>query len=54
MSKGSVPHPFVVTNEEYANRWDAIFGRDTEKKVVEESTQETKPEEKQNDTDSRR
>ncbi len=26
--KGSKPRPFSVTNEEYASRWDAIFGRD--------------------------
>ncbi len=26
--KGSRPRPFSVSNEEYANRWDAIFGRD--------------------------
>jgi hypothetical protein len=26
--KGSAPRPFSVTNEEYAKRWDAIFGRD--------------------------
>lgn len=26
--KGSAPRPFNVSNEEYANRWDAIFGRD--------------------------
>jgi len=26
--KGSIPRPFSVTNEEYKNRWDAIFGRD--------------------------
>ena len=32
MSKGSSPRPFNVTNEEYSNRWDAIFGRDNEKK----------------------
>ena len=32
MGKGSTPRPFNVTNEEYANRWDAIFGRDNEKK----------------------
>lgn len=31
MSKGSAPRPFNVTNEEYSNRWDAIFGRDNEK-----------------------
>jgi hypothetical protein len=32
MSKGSSPRPFAVSNEEYSNRWDAIFGRDNEKK----------------------
>ena len=32
MSKGSSPRPFVVSNEEYSNRWDAIFGIDNEKK----------------------
>ncbi len=26
--KGSKPRPFSVSNEDYANRWDAIFGRD--------------------------
>lgn len=26
--KGSTPRPFSVSNEEYANRWDAIFGTD--------------------------
>ena len=29
--KGSRPRPFSVSNEEYANRWDAIFGRDIKK-----------------------
>jgi hypothetical protein len=32
MSKGSTQRPFSVSNQEYANRWDAIFGRDNEKK----------------------
>lgn len=32
MSKGSAPRPFQVANEEYAMRWDLIFGRDNEKK----------------------
>ena len=32
MSKGSTGRPFSVSNQEYANRWDAIFGRDNEKK----------------------
>lgn len=26
--KGSTPRPLSVSNEEYAARWDAIFGRD--------------------------
>ena len=26
--KGSTPRPISVSNEDYANRWDAIFGRD--------------------------
>ena len=32
MGKGSSPRPFNVSNQEYSNRWDAIFGRDNEKK----------------------
>ena len=32
MGKGSTGRPFSVSNEEYSNRWDAIFGRDNEKK----------------------
>ena len=34
--KGSAPRPKSVSNEEYANRWDAIFQRD---KRVEEDQQ---------------
>lgn len=33
--KGSRPRPFSVTNEEYAQRWDAIFGRDLKKEEEE-------------------
>jgi hypothetical protein len=46
--KGSSPRPFSVTQEEYDNRWDAIFSRDlpkeTEEKVTRynEETQEVK------------
>jgi len=29
--KGSSPRPFSVSQEEYNNRWDAIFGRDIKK-----------------------
>ena len=31
MSKGSRPRPFSVSQSEYDNRWDAIFGRDIRK-----------------------
>ena len=37
MSKGDSPRPFSVTNEEYANRWNAIFGRDNEKENKEKA-----------------
>jgi len=30
MGKGSTPRKFSVTNEEYANRWNAIFGKDND------------------------
>jgi len=30
--KGSKPRPFSVTQHEYDNRWDAIFGRDLKDK----------------------
>ena len=30
MSKGSSPRPFQVSNQEYANRWNAIFGKDND------------------------
>jgi len=32
--KGSAPRPFSVSNEEYANRWDAIFGRDLKEELA--------------------
>ena len=37
MSKGSSPRPFNVSNQEYANRWDAIFGKDNEKENKEKN-----------------
>ena len=43
MSKGDSPRPFSVTNEEYANRWNAIFGRDNEKKNEEKSLEFDRP-----------
>ena len=43
MSKGSTSRPFSVTNEEYSNRWDAIFGRDNEKKNEAQSLESDRP-----------
>ena len=37
MSKGSTQRPIQVSNQEYANRWDAIFGRDNEKENKEKA-----------------
>lgn len=31
--KGSRARPYSVTNDEYSQRWDAIFGRDLDKKT---------------------
>ena len=39
--KGCKPRPFSVTQEEYDNRWDAIFNKDKkETEVVEEVKEE--------------
>ena len=35
--KGSTPRPFSVSNEEYAKRWEAIFGRDKVEKIIEDA-----------------
>ena len=43
MGKGSSPRPFNVTNEEYSSRWDAIFGRDNEKKNEAQSLESDRP-----------
>ena len=32
--KGSSPRPYSVSNEEYANRWDAIFNRDKQEDAL--------------------
>jgi chaperonin cofactor prefoldin len=32
--KGSSPRPYSVSNEEYANRWDAIFNREKIEKAL--------------------
>ncbi len=34
--KGSAPRPKSVSEEEYANRWDAIFCRDLDKEKTNE------------------
>lgn len=39
--KGSAPRPLSVSNQEYAERWDAIFGRD--KKPTEKKEQQPLP-----------
>ena len=41
MSKGSAPRPFKVSNQEYASRWDAIFGKDNAEKNKEKSDLES-------------
>jgi len=43
MSKGSSPRPFKVSNEEYSNRWDAIFGRNNEKKNKTQDLESDRP-----------
>ena len=40
MSKGSSPRPFSVSNDEYAKRWDAIFGRDLDDKDENENNKQ--------------
>ena len=39
--KGSKSRPFSVTQEEYENRWDAIFQRDIPKEENKETENET-------------
>ena len=43
MSKGSSPRPFKVSNEEYSNRWEAIFGKDNEKKNEAQNLESDRP-----------
>ena len=35
--KGSTPRPFSITEQEYAERWNAIFGRDKVEEIVEDA-----------------
>ena len=39
--KGSKPRPLSVSDQEYANRWDAIFGKDSETNKPTRNNQET-------------
>ena len=39
--KGSKPRPFSVSDQEYANRWNAIFNRDSETDKPTRNNQET-------------
>ena len=41
--KGSKPRPLSVAQEEYNNRWDAIFGRDNEKKNEAQDLESDRP-----------
>ena len=43
MGKGSTGRPFSVSNEEYSNRWDAIFGKDNEKKNEAQTLESDRP-----------
>jgi len=52
MSKGSIPRPFQVSNQEYANRWDAIFGKDNEKKNEAQSLESDRPDTARNNRSS--
>ena len=35
--KGSTPRPFSVSEQEYAERWNVIFGRDKVEEIVEDA-----------------
>jgi hypothetical protein len=47
--KGCKPRPFSVSQHEYDNRWDAIFGRDKQK-----NDEKVKDEGSSNNTDNRK
>jgi hypothetical protein len=49
--KGSRARPYSVTNDEYSRRWDAIFGRDLDKKVKPEESTPPDAALEENDTD---
>lgn len=35
--KGSSPRPFSISEEEYARRWEAIFGREDVERIVDDA-----------------
>ena len=39
--KGSKPRPLSVSDQEYANRWNAIFGKDSETDKITRNNTET-------------
>lgn len=51
--KGSTPRPFSITEQEYAERWNAIFGRDKVEKIINDAREylmeHKQDKEKQND-----
>jgi hypothetical protein len=49
--KGSRARPYSVTNDEYSRRWDAIFGRDLDKKTLPEESTPPDAALEENDTD---
>jgi hypothetical protein len=59
MSKGSGRRPSQLSQDEWVNRWDSIFGKDLDKKKAVEDAlddlyeQAIKPTENKHDSDSR-
>lgn len=43
--KGSTPRPFSITEQEYAERWNAIFGRNKVEKIMEDAEKYLKSQE---------
>lgn len=41
MGKGSISRPFSVSNQEYANRWNAIFGKNNDSQENKEKALES-------------
>jgi len=52
MGKGSTSRPFSVSNQEYSNRWDAIFGRDNEKENKEKALESDRSDSARNNRSS--